>query len=337
MISVIVPIYNIEKFLPQCLDSLIAQSEKALEFILVDDGSTDRCPQICDAYAKKDARIKVIHKQNEGLISARKSGLQAAAGEYIGFVDGDDWIEPDMYAQFAQTIEQFQPDLAICEFYYAYPQKEEKSCQKLTKRCYSKAEFEQQLYPVMLFTERFYCYGINPCCWSKVFKKELLEKRLYPVNPAIKIGEDAAFTYPCLLDAQRVAYVDRALYHYRINEASMTKAYDPELENTILLAYEILQQAFESAAFDFSEQLQYYLLSLVNGVIRNEANASNQKTDAQIMRTLRRFTDRADVRRAAKQADGALLPFHTKLVVHFLSTGNVFMLYLYSKVLRRFL
>ena len=95
MISIIVPIYNVEKYLPQCLDSLISQTYRDIEIILVDDGSPDKCPEICDAYAKKDARIKVVHQINGGVSSARNTGLKASRGEYIGFVDPDDWLDRD--------------------------------------------------------------------------------------------------------------------------------------------------------------------------------------------------------------------------------------------------
>ena len=99
MISIIVPVYNIEKYLPRCLDSLIGQSFLDIEIIIVDDGSTDGCYYICEEYGRKDPRIVVIHKTNGGLVSARKVGMKAARGEYIAYVDGDDWIEPQMYEQ----------------------------------------------------------------------------------------------------------------------------------------------------------------------------------------------------------------------------------------------
>ena len=97
MISVIVPVYKVEKYLRQCLDSLAAQTLDDIEIIIVDDGSPDGCPDICDEYVAKDARMKVVHKKNGGLLSARKAGLAASCGDYIGFVDGDDWVEPDTF------------------------------------------------------------------------------------------------------------------------------------------------------------------------------------------------------------------------------------------------
>ena len=120
MISIIVPIYNVEKYLPQCLDSLISQTYRDIEIILVDDGSPDKCPEICDAYAKKDARIKVVHQINGGVSSARNTGLKASRGEYIGFVDPDDWVAPEMYEKMMEALADHKADLAICGYQYCH-------------------------------------------------------------------------------------------------------------------------------------------------------------------------------------------------------------------------
>ena len=112
-VSIIVPIYNIRQYLDKCLSSIITQSYQNLEIILVDDGSTDESGTICDKYAACDKRIKVIHKRNGGLVSARKEGIKAAAGIYIGFVDGDDYIEPEMYEMLVRSIEEMQVDSSL--------------------------------------------------------------------------------------------------------------------------------------------------------------------------------------------------------------------------------
>ena len=113
LISVIVPIYRVEKYVEQCIQSICNQTYRNLEIILVDDGSDDECPQICDRYAQRDERIKVIHKENGGLDSARKVGILAATGKYIGYVDGDDWIEPEMYEKLLESIYKFDVEFLI--------------------------------------------------------------------------------------------------------------------------------------------------------------------------------------------------------------------------------
>lgn len=114
LISVIVPIYKVEQYLNRCVQSIVDQTYKNLEIILVDDGSPDNSPAMCDAWAEKDDRVQVVHKKNGGVSSARNAGLDAANGAYIGFVDGDDYIEPDMYAQLLQAIQKDSSDMAVC-------------------------------------------------------------------------------------------------------------------------------------------------------------------------------------------------------------------------------
>lgn len=337
-ISIIVPIYKIEEYIKQCVDSIIAQSYTDLEIILVDDGSPDNCPKICDKYAEKDSRVKVLHKQNGGLMSARQAGLKIATGEYVGFVDGDDWIEPNMYEKFANLIDKYNPDMAMCEFLYSYPESDEKSSQLPEKEFYDKTALENEIYPKLLFKPPYYNFGINPCCWSKIFKKELLENNLYNVTEKIKIGEDAAFTYPCLLQVKSLAYCGEYLYHYRINQNSMTKSYDKNMEDTIMIPYEILKKAFSKYnGFELDKQLEYFLLSLINGIVRNEANPKNKKSIKDKKATFKKFTTNEDVVNAAKSIDYSILPLHTKLYAKSLALKSPNLLYLYSLLLRRFL
>ena len=338
MISIIVPVYKVEEYINQCVDSIVNQTYKDLEIILVDDGSPDNCPKICDEYAQKDNRVKALHKKNGGLMSARQAGLRIATGEYVGFVDGDDWIEPNMYEKFAYLIDKYKPDMAMCEFLYSYPERDEKSSQLPEKEFYDKTALENEIYPKLLFKPPYYNYGINPCCWSKLYKKELLENNLYKVTDKIKIGEDAAFTYPCLIGANSIVYCEKHLYHYRVNPDSMTKAYDENMENTILIPYGILKKAFEyHKGYNLDAQLNYYLLSLINGIVRNEANPKNKKSIKDKIATFKKFTTNKDVVNAAKSIDYSILPLHTKLYAKSLALKSPSLLYLYSLLLRRFL
>ncbi len=125
MISVFVPVYRVENYLEKCLDSITGQTYTDLEILLIDDGSPDRCGEICDRYADVDHRIQVFHTENHGLSSARNLGLEHAKGEYIGFVDSDDWIEPDMFARLLAAIEDNNADIAVCGRVMEYPDKKE--------------------------------------------------------------------------------------------------------------------------------------------------------------------------------------------------------------------
>lgn len=337
MISIIVPIYKVEKYLDECIKSIINQTYRDLEIILVDDGSPDNCPAICDKYARQDSRIKVIHKENGGLVSARKAGLNAATAEYACFVDGDDWIEKDMYSLIADEIAENHADCVITQFYFDYPGKAEKSEYKLNKPFYSRSEIENEIFPTMLFDNRYYCFGIFPCCWTKVFRRELLKKHLTQTDNRIRIGEDIAFTYPCLMECESLSFIDRPLYHYRLNPDSMTNAYDPVLQDVIFLPYYTLVNKSRELKVDLSAQLPYYLLYLVNFVIRNEANINNPKTKEQRAAVIDSLLNNDEIVGAMEHIDPTLLPAHTRLLCLSIKKRSRFMLQKYIKLLRNFL
>ena len=269
MISVIVPIYKVEKHLKKCIVSITEQTNRNIEIILVNDGSPDGCPEICNEFAKKDSRIKVINKENGGLVSARKAGLAAASGEYIAFVDGDDYLKPTAMEIIEAAIKKHSPDMVLFEFLSILPSDEIKSSQNFFAEYAQKAELSEKLYPTMLYAGEFYKFGIMPSCWSKVFKKEILERELSEVNNDIKMGEDAAFTYPCLLDAKSVCMIGEPLYCYNIRPESMSNAYDKNLESIIFLPYYRLKEKSREAGGALDSQLDYYLIYLTNFLIRN--------------------------------------------------------------------
>ena len=333
LFSLIVPIFNVEEFLKVCLDSIVNQTYKDLEIILVDDGSPDGCPQICDEYALKDSRIKVIHKDNGGLMSARQAGLRVATGDYVGFVDGDDYIEPDMYEKIANVIEKHSPDMVACNFFLDYSDKSVKSEQILNREYYSREELEKEIFPYMLYNPPYYRFGVYPCCWAKVFKRELLEQVLFGITSKIKIGEDAAFTYPCLLKASSLAFVESSLYHYRVNDVSMTKAYDKNLENTINIPIKILSNAFSGEASLLS-QIDYYRLYMFEFVIRNEANENCKKTKGEIKKTFNKFLDDDTFVESIKKIDVNALPQKAKFLQKAVINKNSEGVYAYCKALK---
>lgn len=333
-ISIIVPIYKVEKYIRQCVDSIISQIYSELEIILVDDGSPDSCPEICDEYAENDKRIIVIHQQNKGLIEARKSGLRAATGEYVCFVDGDDWIEPDMYEKIANAIKKYTPDCVITQFYYSYPEREELSSYNLSREYYSRNDLEKEVFPTMLFKDRFYQFGIYPCCWTKVFKREILENHLFGVDSRIRMGEDAAFTYPCLMACNDLAFIDIPLYHYRQNPLSMTASYDDGLPETYLLAYLSVKNASVKCGVDLSGQLPYYCLYLTNFALRNEISASNQKNSDEKNFVIKQLVKNSYLEEEMHCISLKLLPFHTKILATMIRIGNINLVKIYLHLLK---
>ena len=222
LISIIVPIYKIDRYLGICIESLIKQTYKNIEIILVDDGSPDRCPEICDLYSKKDSRIKVIHKENGGLVSARKAGMKIAKGEYIGYVDGDDWVEESYYEDLYKNIITTNSDVVIGNYSRDLFNIFVEMKNNIPIKLYEKKDL-QDFYSKMILDDKFWKIGVTTYLWNKLFKKEVVEKFQLQVDERITIGEDAAVVYLALLNSKRVVVTDNSKYHYRQREDSMLK------------------------------------------------------------------------------------------------------------------
>ncbi|MGP1459012.1 MAG: glycosyltransferase family 2 protein [Treponema sp.] len=264
LLSIIVPIYNVEKYLDQCIQSILRQTFENFELILVDDGSPDSCPAICDMYAKQDSRVRVIHKPNGGLVSARKSGLSTATGLYIAYVDGDDWISPDMYEVMLNTAIINDADIVVTGYCEEYESRSVVHPNPAPAGVYKDTALKK-LTETMLYTGIFYEQDVIPALWNKMFKRALLLKNQYKVSDIIRMGEDAACTYPCLLDAKCVV-IDKDFYpyHYRIIENSMTHTFDPLYFERLKSLFAVLEEKFcEAADTKAMEQLNYYKLFII--------------------------------------------------------------------------
>ena len=198
-LSIIVPVYKVEKQLEQCIRSILNQSFTNFELILVDDGSPDKCGEICDEYEKKDKRIKVIHKKNGGLSDARNAGLDIAKGKYIGFVDSDDIIHPEMYERMYNFINKYNVDIVQCKF------KKFKSIEdinKLSNINNTNIEYYTSKEAIMDMIDN---NKINVNTWNKLYKRELFENERFPKG---KIHEDEFLTYKLIYKSNKVAYIN---------------------------------------------------------------------------------------------------------------------------------
>lgn len=227
--SVIVPIYNVEKYLKKCVDSILNQTYGDFELILVDDGSPDHCPEICDDYAKKDTRVRVIHKKNAGLVAARNTGILAALGDYICYVDGDDWIAENLLETvWDKAIKKYDLDMVVYSAVRQYDDRQEEIPKSVPEGLYNKEKLYEDVYPYMMYDARKpFCTGlIFPVAWNKIFKRDFLLKH-YCKEEKIRMGEDNAFVFECLYEAQRVYFCDDILYFYnQLNSSSMVHSYD---------------------------------------------------------------------------------------------------------------
>lgn len=264
LISIVVPIYNVEKYVENCIDSIIEQTYPNLEIILVDDGSTDSSPQICDEYSKSDSRIKVIHKVNGGLVSARKAGVRAATGDYIAYVDGDDWIEPNMYEQLFHKIN--GADVIICGVERDYGNHISYEINKVKDGLYEGAELVDTIYKKMMYTGVFFERGIQPHVYNVLFRADLLRHNQLQVSDEIRVGEDAACLYPVLLEARKICMTSECLYHYQMRDNSIMGVKDKtELERYKIL-YDYLRRIFsekKELKENLIDQLNYYMLFML--------------------------------------------------------------------------
>ena len=267
MISVIVPIYNIEKYVDECIQSIVNQTYRNLEIILVDDGSTDSSGEICDTYASSDPRILVIHKENGGLVSARKAGLRASTGKYITYVDGDDWIESTAYENMYEKIKNEDADIVFYGHFENTGNVQKAVYHNVEAGIYDKDRLKSEIYPRMIAGDTFFEWQVFPSVWDMIIKKELIEKSQYDVNDEIAMGEDAACIYPCILLADRVCFEKKAFYHYRQTADSMIKQkQDADTERRkYAILYQSVDRRFQKLAsiYDVRRQWVSYLLFLM--------------------------------------------------------------------------
>lgn len=214
LISVIVPVYNVEKYLARCVDSILAQTHNHLEVILVDDGTKDSSGKICDEYAAKDSRIRVIHKENGGLSSARNAGINIAQGEYLSFVDSDDWIEPDALESLLNVVLREQVELVIGGRWDVSA----RTGKKEIGLCPQK----QEVVSAEEAVRRIFCWdNCDSAAWDKLYHRRLFREVRFPYGVIV---EDVPVMYKIVLDAGRVAYLDKPIYNYYHREGSITNS-----------------------------------------------------------------------------------------------------------------
>lgn len=231
LISVVVPVYKVEKYLDKCVESIVAQTYNKLEIILVDDGSPDKCPVICDEWAEKDSRIVVIHQQNAGLSEARNAGVRAASGRYIGFVDSDDYIAHNMYETLYSAIKKYDADIAICNLIYLdeYGNPVDENIKSPIK---NELLNKEQAFQKLDMRNTNYWYYVTAC--NKLYKKEILEKVAFRVG---KINEDE-FSIHLFFDiASKIVTIDDSLYFYIQHKGSIMTATFTQKRFNIIEAY----------------------------------------------------------------------------------------------------
>ena len=224
LVSIIVPVYNVEKYIHQCVDSIINQTYKNIEIILVDDGSPDSCGRICDEYAEKDSRIKVIHKENGGLSDARNCGIEAAMGDWLMFVDSDDWIEPDMAEKLLEVAVNNDVRMAVCAVVLFDEEKEYvPEYLTVTEGLYTAEEIFEKNIPT----------GFVIAC-NKIISKSLFDGFRFEKG---RIHEDEIAAHHLIGQSDKVAVTGEKLYHYRQVQGSITKVFNYKRLDSVYALY----------------------------------------------------------------------------------------------------
>ena len=234
LVSIIIPVYNVEKYLPKCIGSIEAQTFGNYEVLLVDDGSTDRSGILCDEYAERDSRVRVIHQENSGQAAARNHAVKQAAGEYIVFIDSDDYVDPDYIEYLLNLLHKYDADVSIGGSAYLYEGKEPKS-RKGTENDFA-TDAEQALIRIN------YNEGSGAMVWAKLYKKKLIEDHPFPEG---KIYEDLATTYKIIGDCKTVAMGNRRIYYWLQRTGSTTRESFDERQMDAVEAVEGLLQYTE--------------------------------------------------------------------------------------------
>lgn len=251
-VSIIVPVYNAQNFLKKCVDSILAQSFRGLEIILVDDGAKDDSPKMCDAYAGQDSRIRVIHKPNGGLMSAWMAGVKCSSGEYLMFVDSDDWIDACMVEELLKRASGEPGEIICCNFVIERPNGTEECRHELAPGIYEGEQLETEVKRKLLGNERR-TVSMSRC--MKLFSRELITSNLDFCNLKLRMGEDVNIVLPALCDCRRLVVLKDALYyHYYYNSVSMVHKYDPEMTEGIRELVRIIQIIFKAKDVENGEQ-----------------------------------------------------------------------------------
>lgn len=209
LISIIVPVYGVEPYLDRCIQSIVNQTYSNLEIILVDDGSPDRCPEICDEWSKKDSRIKVIHKQNGGLSDARNAGVKAATGEYVAFVDSDDWIEIKFIEYLNRVIVKYDCDFSGCKY---------RKCENFCEYNHTEEELQAEIYDTISGLHALIDERVRQVVWNKLYKRSLIESINFEKG---KCHEDEFWSYQVFANSKKYVEIDYVGYNYLQRQTSI--------------------------------------------------------------------------------------------------------------------
>ena len=297
LFSVIVPIYNVEKYLRKCIESVLDQSFTDYELILVDDGSPDRCPAICDEYAEKDPRIKVIHKKNGGLVSARQAGIQIAQGDYIFNLDGDDALCLDALESAWKIIADTHADIVSFSYRHSIDGKIGDVIEDLVDEgLYNKKQIEAHIFPRLLSDRNM--QHIFYFSWGKAIRRELALKHQMRVDTKISLGEDLSCSVPCYLEAETVYMSKKAIYLYTIRNDSISTDFKTKQINQIEYVVRGLRNIEEKKPTDFEAQISRFSCFMCFAILAAAAEGNHFKAVKELKSMILNSSHKEEIRKA---------------------------------------
>ena len=324
-VSVIVPVYNTGKYLENCITSIINQTFKNIELILVDDGSKDNSGTICDEWRQKDTRISVIHKKNGGLVSARKEGLKQSNNDWIVFVDSDDWIEPGHINMMVDEYYRTGADIVVSSMKQVYYNHSEYIPFIIETKNYSGKDLYENLYPRILNTGGFEKRGVPVSRCSKLINKQLLIDNLKYSSENVTYEEDLNIMFPVIMDAKSISLikVQNAAYCYRMVEDSMLHGYDRNMLNSINNVFPAIIQACKDK--NKTILLSQVYIEYLTAMVRNTTNElQNPAGLSKARENIKKTTYGKLLRKTIVQTDWTRFPVKFKIVVIILNNYNWF-------------
>lgn len=299
MISIIIPVYNVERYIDECIKSVVNQTCQDIEIVIVNDGSTDSSGAKCDEWARRDSRIKVFHKGNGGLMSAWKYGVDRSTGEYIGFVDSDDWIDPNMYETLLKHIEEKQAELALCGLITEFggSRFSQRETLSLRKSVYDRADIVNDIYPIAICSGQKNVRGISPNRVTKLYKRQLIIDVMQDCPDNVSIGEDSVSTISAVTRCNRLCVVHNFHpYHYRIHSESQIHKYCDTKFEKIKYFNKALRAINEKNDGVFTDQIANdYIMVLIENIdqeiLQSNYSYSRLRTDIKREATSELFCD----------------------------------------------
>lgn len=278
LISVIVPVYNVKRYIGDCLESILGQTYKNLQVILIDDGSTDGSDKICEEYANKDERILFIRQQNMGVAKTRKKAMHIATGDFVGFVDSDDYIDSKFYEILVDNIED---DDLITSGYYLMGDKIVSKLDGIQCGRYASEEEMDYIYSNMICMGDSSLRGLTPYMWDKLYRRDLAQDIFEDINDELFLAEDSDFLYRYVLNSKSICILDFCGYYYRVREDSTVRSINCEYLKNISDLYLSLKLEFEK--YPQRDRLLYQLEKWISGMIASSTKMMGFHLDNQLL------------------------------------------------------